>query len=230
MFDIQQPKAKAVDNFLQFKPDHWASEELSDQQKYQSIVFNLLRTPERLESHLQRIYLCYQCNMQQPLYAALIDLLWILDGKGHGLARRMIKATHALLSKQQKKVIKNYFKHQNKDSLPANKYTVCTSGRFNHCRIIGQQNVETSHVVEPLRLARDFIEYSQLEQALNTLENAIYENPKDVEIVSELIELLKVTDDKQAFNKIDAELKNQEIHTLNEWQTLADFFAKQEKE
>lgn len=95
---------------------------------YEQIVFKVQRNPKNLMSHMQRIYATYNQKMVDPLYAALIDLLLALDGKGKGLASRMILCTKSMLLEQQYNVLDNYLKNQDSTLLSGNKFTVLTKG------------------------------------------------------------------------------------------------------
>ncbi|MCK5830965.1 MAG: hypothetical protein KAH20_11755 [Methylococcales bacterium] len=96
--------------------------------QYTQIVFKVLRNPKHLMSHIQRVYFTYTWKMNSPLYAALIDLLLILDGNGKQLSNRMISLSHSLLSNQQHQTLTRYLQTQDLTLLPENKYTVLTKG------------------------------------------------------------------------------------------------------
>ena len=57
---------------------------------------------------------------------------------------------------------------------------------------------------DPLQLAQDFIEYSQLEQARVVLEKAVKANSNSKEIHEELLSLYQSTEDFANFQKISA--------------------------
>jgi hypothetical protein len=66
--------------------------------------------------------------MNDPLYAALVDLLVVLDGSGKQLSTRMITHTRPLLSKQQYETLTCFLETQNTNKLIENKFTVLTQG------------------------------------------------------------------------------------------------------
>lgn len=106
----------------------WTTTKKENNDLYTQIVFKVLRNPKHLMSHVQRIYVTYTWKMNIPLYAALIDLLLVLDGKGQQLSNRMIFMTRSLLSDQQHHVLTEYLKTKNTSLLPENKFTVLTKG------------------------------------------------------------------------------------------------------
>ncbi len=106
----------------------WATAEKKNNDLYSQIVFKVLRNPEYLISHIQRIYFTYSRGMKDPLYAALVDFLLVLDGGGKQLSTRMIAHTRSLLSEKQYKTLAYYLKTQNKNRLLENRFTVLTKG------------------------------------------------------------------------------------------------------
>ena len=202
----------------------WLTDEQANDSLYQQIICKVLRKPSQLISHLQRIYFTYHHGMADQLYAALVDLLWILDGKGVALSQRMVSATRFILSKQQSKILANYLKEYDVSVLVGNQFSVFTTGIVGARNVLTEQNkLETEH--DPLLMARDYIEYSQLDQAMNTLENAILETPERQVLQFELLELYKVTKCHQAYMKMNDKLKKQQLIMSVEWQDAAEYFA-----
>lgn len=106
----------------------WTTTTKENNDLYNQIVYKVLRNPKLLVSHIQRIHVAYILGIPSPLYAALIDLLLILDGKGEPLCSRMIRLTSSLLSGQQQHTLTEYLKTKNISLLSENKYTVITKG------------------------------------------------------------------------------------------------------
>ena len=204
----------------------WITEKPSSDFLYQQIVYKVLRQPKKLIFHLQRIYFTYNYGMTDQLYAALVDLVCVLDGKGSALSHRMIKATQSLLSDVQVKALDVYLKTQNNIMLVSNQYSVCTTGIISiQPLLIVKRGLKVEEEYDPLNLARDHIEYSQLDSALKTLEMAILKTPERRDIQVELLELLKKTKNVQAFTRIRESLIEKQWDESIEWQQLADHFA-----
>ncbi|MCK5666273.1 MAG: hypothetical protein KAI17_22435 [Thiotrichaceae bacterium] len=202
----------------------WLTDEQTIDVLYQQIICKVLRKPRQLISHLQRIYFTCYHGMEDQLYAALVDLLWVLDGKGVALSQRMVSAAGFLLSNQQSKILANYLKKYDVSVLVGNQFSVFTTGVIGARNVLrGQNKLETEH--DPLLMARDYIEYSQLDQAMNTLENAILETPERQVLQFELLELYKVTKCHQAYMKMNDKLKKQQLIMSVEWQDAAEYFA-----
>ncbi len=106
----------------------WITDKKKKCELYTQIIFKILRDPKHLISHIQRIFFTYNRSMNDPLYAALVDLLVVLDGSGKQLSTRMITHTRPLLSKQQYETLTCFLETQNTNKLIENKFTVLTQG------------------------------------------------------------------------------------------------------
>ncbi len=202
----------------------WMPDKQSNNYLYQQLVFKVSRKPKLLISHLQRIYFTYNQGMSEQLYAALIDLLWVLDGKGRDLSRRMVSSSLSFLSEQQVKALDKCLKQQNSSLLTGNRYSVLAMGLKGTREVLtGQSNVQATY--DPLDIARDYIQYSQLDAALNTLEVAVLETPEREDLQTELLELYKVTENIQAFTKMQNSITEKQMSLSVKWQEMADYFA-----
>ncbi len=201
----------------------WGFETYNDDSLYEQIVFKVFRQPKRLIAHVQRIYFTYHHEMQEQLYAALVDFLWVLNGKGEALGQRMVYATRSLLSEQQLDVLKNYLAKQNNELFTGNKFNLFTSGVIGSNILLSETKVALSDKhYDALDIARDYIEYSQLDAAKETLETAVLEAPDRQELQTELLELYKVTKDFQAFTDLNNQL-NESVSLLSaEWLAFSD--------
>ncbi|MFK5948164.1 MAG: hypothetical protein QM500_05280 [Methylococcales bacterium] len=203
----------------------WLSENQSTECLYQQIVSKVLRKPNKLMFHLQRIYFTYHSEMYEQLYAALVDLLWVLEGKGLALSHRMVNATRSILTEAQAKMLDEYLKKQNINFLLGNKFSVCTAKGINSQALIIKKIATIDERYDPLELAKDYIEYSQLESALQTLENALIDEPDRQDIQAELLDLLKKTSNTKAFKRITDTLLANGWKESTEWLDIAGYFA-----
>lgn len=204
----------------------WTTDKKTDRRLYQQILFNVLTNPKQLNYHIQRIHLTYKLRMAEPLYAALVDLLLVLDGKGKELSKSMILSTRSLLEKRQFGLLVNVLKHQNTSLLTGNKFSVFTKGLVGSCELL-TKTVQTNHTVahDPLVIALDYIEYSQLDHAIETLQTGILEFPDRQDLQNELLELYKLTKNKKAFVKMRDLLIETEFQLSSEWQELTAYFS-----
>jgi len=203
----------------------WLAEERTDESLYQQVVFKIRRKPNKLMNHIQRVFLSYSLGMQEQLYAALVDLLWVLDGKGSALSGRMLGGTRSALTDHQFKSLETYLQQPDRAALEANQYTVCTSGTLGASELMLSNSKNNKQDYDPLELARDYIEYSQLDEALATLEAAILTSPERQDVLKELLDLLMITKNFQAYTKIRNVFVQRKLLLSAEWQALADYFA-----
>ncbi len=205
----------------------WNTEKHSDDSLYRQVVFKVLRKPKNLTFHIQRIYLTYGLKMRNQLYAALVDLLWILDGRGRALSSRMIASTQSLLSEKQIDNLVGYLEMKNNHLMFGNKFSVCINGVIGTKELVIKKNHKVTDDHDPLDIARDYIHYSQLDNALETLEVAFLKTPERQDIQSELLDLLKLTNNNQAFIRIRDAYLAKELDVSGEWQKMTDYFAKE---
>lgn len=202
----------------------WVNDKQSDESLYQQVVSKVVREPEKLMSHIQRIYLTFNLGMSEQLFASLVDLLWVLNGGGSALSSRMVMATQSLLTEQQIEILTFHFKRKNTDLLVGNRFSVCTTGIVSNREMLFEKSHKTVVDHDPLDIARDFIEYSQLDEALEILEEAVLNMPERKDIRIELLDLLKLTRNKQAFIRIRDALLEGDLSLTSDWQELSDFF------
>ncbi|TAK63799.1 hypothetical protein [Methylobacter sp.] len=188
-------------------------------------VLLITRKPKRLIAHIQRIYHCYQANLQEQLFAALVDLLVILNGRGKAISWRMITGTKSKLSDEQyKKLLKYMTENIDVALLAGNEYSVFTKGLIGTRNLVQQIEVPDEQEHDPLNLAYDYIEYSQLNEAKEVLEKAIVIQPQRLELHQCLLELYKSTFDSSGFTKMFNIVTTLDVVMPNDWNILQAFF------
>ncbi|MDD2759158.1 MAG: hypothetical protein PHH11_02570 [Methylomonas sp.] len=179
------------------------------------------KKPRDLMSHLCRIYFCYRNKSTEPLFAALLDLLIVLNGKGRALSARMIQGSRAELDFAQISELKRSIDYPH--NVRGNRYSLFTSGRVGTAKL-----VEIAKTDKPqhdyLLLANDFIEFSQLEEAMSMLELGLEHFPERQDLQSALLELYKSTNSRERFNEKYEAIKAAGVTLIDEWRALADFF------
>jgi len=191
----------------------------------EKLVFRIARQPKSLIVHIQRIYYCFYNELNSQLFAAIIDFLVILNGRGQAISWRVVIGAKSRLSPDQFSELKNYLKsdHPDPSVLSGNRYTIFTRGLLGTNRLIQQAKKKQGNSYDPLILARDHIEYSQLEEAKKVLENAILSDPDRPDLHHELIALYKSTRDTTGSNQMLAELTQAGIVITSEWKQLNDY-------
>lgn len=215
------------DEFQQQELSLWDDQELavfsyyhSDEgQALNALVFKVRRNPKNLLAHLRRIYFCYQQRLSAQLYAALLDFVIVLQGKGWTLSRRMIEASRSQLDSQQFQSLTQAAGHERL----GNAYSLFSTGQIGRCELVDyQQQVETQH--DFLVLANDFIEYCQLEQAMEVLETGIGLHPDRQDLQQALLELYKSTGNRERFQTFRRTFSESGVSLVKEWLVTANFF------
>ena len=191
-----------------------------------SMVSHIVAEPKALFVHLQRIYFCYNQELTEDLFASLVDLLIVLEGKGRDLSRKMILGAKSKLSVEDFAVLKQGLSLSEQDVklLKGNKYSVFSLGLVGTPLLIEKLQDLTLPVYDPIDIARDFIAYSQLDAAIETLEQAILQDVERQALHDDLLELYKVTHSVERFTKMAAQLSVQMTTLPAAWHELKGFF------
>ncbi len=195
-----------------------------------NLVFLVARKPKRLITHIQRIYHCYQTNLQEQLFAALVDLLVVLNKRGKAISQRMIIGAKSKLSEEQYKMLKKFMDEDfDVALLSGNQYSVFTKGLVGTRNLVQQIETSDKQTHDPLELAHDYIEYSQLAEAKDILEKAIINQPQRLELHQCLLELYKATLDTSGFIKMFNIVSGLDVVMPSDWSTLQAFFDESKK-
>ena len=105
------------------------------QSNLEHLIYQILRNPKNLTTHIQRINYCFKQKNSDQLYAALVDFFIVLSGKGDALCLRMYKSVKSRLSEEQNKLLQQYL--DKKKELSGNRFSVFAKG------LIGSSGVVT---------------------------------------------------------------------------------------
>lgn len=167
---------------------------LQNDEALEKLVFLIAKKPKCLINHVQRIYYCFQENLGEQLYAALVDLLIILNKQGQAISWRMVLGTKSQLTAEQFQELKGYLKGNQVSTsrLKGNQYSVFSKGLVAVNKMIWQIENEVKED-DPLMIALDYIEYSQMDEAKAVLQEAILLQPEKMALHQELFDLYKLT-------------------------------------
>lgn len=221
-------KENSEKGFLDSQLPVFLHEDSFEEKILENLVFQITRNPGNLLSHLRRIYACHQHNKSEQLYAALVDFLTVLENKGKKLARRMVQASSNKLNSEQVSQLRDYLSGEDQSGLVGNGFTVIKQELVGNQRVLDKaQSVSLEH--DYLELAQDFIEYSQLDEAIDVLEQGFYEATDREDIQAQLLELYKVTHAEGRFRKTYALAKQNQFALIPGWEALIHFFDEQAK-
>jgi len=198
---------------------HGANDEI-----LKDLVYTIIKQPRNLLTHVQRIMLCYERNNETQLSAALMDLFVVLEEAGDAIKQRMLVGARNHLSTSLFEQLQTYLSAS--QLIQGNIYTVLTRGFEPKIDLILVQHNDAVNSVkyDPVQIAREYIEYSQLEEAVKVLELAILEMPQRSEIHVDLIELYQSTNDRDGFNKMQLALAKINHPMQAQWDDLNAYF------
>lgn len=198
---------------------------LSVEKRLERLAFRVSRMPRSLRAHVERIHYCFGHHLNEPLYAALIDLLIVLDPSGRRLSQRMIFGSRSRLTVSQFQMLRDFLKKEENalESLPHARFSLFSKGLQSNVMLVRmvEEPCETAH--DPLQLARDYVEFSQLDEAARVLEQAILDHPERFELHSELLALYRSTRYRAGFKRTHQALVCLGAKLPPEWAQLGDF-------
>ncbi len=195
---------------------------MDESQQMNFLIHQVSRTPTNLGCHYQRIYHCFTQKNSQHLQAALADLLIILNGKGKGFSSRMISGSSSLLDDSIINLLQQGQTESQRLSCNRIKYSLFTQGLIGMTDLIRQKQ-QSSDDRDVLVLANEYIEYSQLDEAMDILEQSIEQDGR-VELQQLLLDLYRATEEKQRFNQTFRNLQMKPIKLIARWQEIDCFF------
>ena len=172
------------------------------------LTYQIVSAPKSLILHTQRIHYCFRESLSEQLFAALIDLFIATRGRdGAKYAMRMFNGANSRLTAEHKELFQKILKKGSVsiNEWPVNRYSVLGRGITGKAVLVKQ--IQTAkpaktETKDPLALAQDYIEYSQLDEAREVLEAAILEQPEREDLTEELLGLYKSTRDIKNFKII----------------------------
>jgi len=174
------------------------AEKHSDLLEY--LLYQIVRNPKNLIAHIQRIFFCYRENLHSHLTAALIDLMIALGSRGERLKRRMLIGVKTKLDEEQWRLVQDA--SQLKNPLPIVPFALLAPGTLGHTQLVTQNANTSLNEPDSLTLARDYINYSQLDEAKTVLESAILEDIESEALQHELLGLYYSTQDVAGYRRM----------------------------
>lgn len=220
--------ASAKVDYLQQNTTIFSIEDKQEDKKLENLVYRLARKPRDLLLHLQRIVACYRQDQSEQLYAALADFLELLSGKGRDLAKRMVDGAGSRLDDEQFKILRLYLNGQWTGHLPVNAYSVITDDLLGASLLV-EKNTDERSEHDYLQLAHDYIEYSQLDSAMELLEEGVVKLPDRADLQDQLLELYQLTDNETRFRAMYASALKNNCHLISAWERLEQYFNGRKK-
>jgi hypothetical protein len=197
------------------------------------LVAAITRQPKNLAAHMQRIYFCYRQDLAEQLYGALTDLFVVLNRRSIAFSGRLLNAVRSKLPEEQYKLLRRYLLKKDFPAiyLPQSSFSVLGRGLIGGYHLVSKVNVTPKNRQEhdPLRLARDYIEYSQLQEAKDVLEQAVMEDPERDELHADLLDLYKSLKDTEGFREMFKRLAEEGNPFQGLWEETNAYLNRQQK-
>ena len=192
-------------------------------------VFLITKKPKCLVNHMRRIYYCFQKNLNNQLFAAIVDFLVVLNQHGQAISWRVVLGAKSRLSSEQFQELKCYLKGDGVgvNLLQGNQYSVFSRGLVGINKMVQPIIGKEEQINDPLIIALDHIEYSQLDEAKKVLEEAILAQPEREDLRQELCNLYKLTGDSNRFHQMLARLTRLGVSVTDDWNQLNNYFKGQ---
>lgn len=228
--DCSNSREPSVKNFFSNKDAigfyEWGDS--SAEKGLERLVFQVSRKPNCLEAHLDRIYYCFQNNFNEQLFGALVDLLIVLNKNGQALGKRMVMGARAKLTALQFHQLNDLLVNSPSDinMMTGNGYSVFSKGLQSAAILLHLNDDSAEKEYDPLVLARDYIEFSQLDDAVALLEEAVLAQPERIDLHQELLSLYRSTRNASGFNRMYRALSNKNLTLPPEWKQLDGFLLR----
>jgi hypothetical protein len=181
------------------------------------------RNPADLRAHVRRIVMEHRVGDGEALYSALADLFLVLGQRGRGLRQRLLRGSEARLRPEHYRALSMSLETGLAEAhvlhAPGALLGSGHDGEFGFVRRIAQDAAPP--LEEPRTLARQFLEYSQIEEAREILERANLEQWGDPALQQELLDLYRATRDAARLEGMARQLLDRGVALLPEWQELA---------
>lgn len=205
------PLAKAVKiDFRSFPPwegEFWREEfaklklpaNADPQGVYAYLTRQVCRRPGKLQFHVCRIQAAALLD-QEAVYAALLDLFWILGEKGQSLKQRVVGWAQGRLDADRLAALQECLTGGLKvRQLPFSPRSALHSGMWGQEVNLPSRTVETRK--DPLVAARLCLELGQLDQAQEILTEQLKAKPDCLEVKQALLEIYLATQNAEGFRQ-----------------------------
>jgi hypothetical protein len=187
--------------------------------------------PTQLLAHTRRIFLKYWKKDGDGLYSALVDLFLVLgQQKGYALRKRLLWGSRDRLSAchfQALRLWLNAAETPQEADIPPASQSLFLHGVRGSLELVTLFEQMEYHR-DPLIEAREYIEFSQLEEARSLLEASVLQQPTRDDLLRELLELYNATRDTVHYLAMRAKLLSSIGRLPPYWIKFEDLLQEQE--
>ena len=183
------------------------------------------RNPRDLRSHTQRIYLNYILKNEDAYFGALIDLFIVLGPKGLALKKSILRPTNFLLENEHASFIRKHL-HSGinaAQAIPTNESRL--SKGISSTTDIVTRKLSDGKTYSSLSSAKEKLSLGEIKSARILLENALEEDPADLEIAYELLELYRDHKMQKEFTTMTTRLTGKTLASQEKWSETEKYFS-----
>jgi hypothetical protein len=188
---------------------------------------HVVREPEDLLTHVQRIHFANSQKSEPALYSALLDLFIALGTRGKALREMMLTQNSNLLSDAHQAFLQASIAAgiHSRDNIEDSAMSMLCCGFSGARDLIEVSTSRRTADRDPLRQALESIECSQIDEARIILERSFFGGTSNAVQQQLLLEIYRKTDDRTHFEKLHATFDSETAPASVDWQALADHFA-----
>lgn len=194
-----------------------------DKRAEDCLIHRIARSPNDLSAHVMRIQLCLRFKDPARLYGALLDLNIVLGRNGDRLKHRMLQLAKPVLSDKQLDFL---FQNISESELLAetateSDYSVLSKGYTGQARFIEMRKAEPLVLLRTVvQQANDYLEYGQVQEAKQLLEQYIMREPWYRDLHENLLDIYWATRDLKACQDMYGRLSDKELPDQTIWRDM----------
>ncbi|MCH9699583.1 MAG: hypothetical protein K0U68_15910 [Gammaproteobacteria bacterium] len=203
------------------------SRRLNAESSYEFLCRQIQRYPKKLAFHFCRIKYAIKMKDSEILYAAVLDLFYVLDSKGNSLRKKILDNVGNLMNESHRTHLQRVLNGDlSSRHLPFSSRSILHDGVKHEDSIeLFDTSVKAQQsVLDPVNTARMCLEAGQLDQAQEILESQLEIEPERAEVRRDLLEIYCATKDEHGF-KTSYQILEIRGHLDEEWKQVASDFA-----
>lgn len=187
----------------------------------------VVRTPDKLHVHVQRIHFANAHGRTSELYGALIDMFISLGDRGGQLREQMLSIALEQLDGEAYDFLTAALETPLKASsvFPGKAVSVLSKGFIGSPDILTKPKATTNNGHDPLKLAESYVEYGEIHSARAQLEIELLRGRSTAAQEQQLLEIYNTIAEQGLFDSIYALVDKDKLHVPVQWQALANHFS-----
>lgn len=176
------------------------------------------RSPHNLLVHVQRVHCHLQAGQSEQLFGALVDLFIALGAHGQALKLRLLDYANNYLTGPQLSFLFEHLDQGLSAYMPIEgaHWSCLSAGVQGDLQLVQRAQRQVSDL-SPLLLARELIDCGELDNARELLETALMQQPQDLELQRELLEIYRYTHDAASLERMADQLQACAVELDPQW-------------